>query len=164
MVLYALGEAHAWVRIIHNTASVPPPRDLKVSDPTVRDLTLAELGLSPSSILHLRFVDDSLNGTVYYFFEPFELILLFHKNKKKKPGSDSPAPLASAVLEHAIDLPTPPGFDGNQKKKETSSAVSASGPSNTVKGPTGAEVKIPKWLKLGSSAFLPVSSSSLSSL
>jgi tether containing UBX domain for GLUT4 len=42
-------------------ASNPPPRDLKVSDPTVRDLTLGELGLAPSSILHFRFVDDGLN-------------------------------------------------------------------------------------------------------
>ena len=42
-------------------ASNPPPRDLKVSDPAVRDLTLGELGLAPSSILHLRFVEDGLN-------------------------------------------------------------------------------------------------------
>jgi hypothetical protein len=42
-------------------ASNPPPRDLKVSDPAVRDLTLGELGLAPSSILHLRFVDEGLN-------------------------------------------------------------------------------------------------------
>jgi hypothetical protein len=42
-------------------ASNPPPRDLKVSDPSVRDLTLGELGLAPSSILHIRFVDDGLN-------------------------------------------------------------------------------------------------------
>jgi hypothetical protein len=39
----------------------PPKRDLKVSDPTVRDLTLAELQLAPSSVLLLRFEDDQLN-------------------------------------------------------------------------------------------------------
>jgi hypothetical protein len=55
-------EAHGTYAVLH-IASIPPPRDLKVSDPAVRDLTLAELGLSPSSILHLRFVDDSLNRT-----------------------------------------------------------------------------------------------------
>jgi hypothetical protein len=44
-----------------NVASNPPPRDLKVSDPDVRDLTLTELGLAPSSVLLLRFVDDALN-------------------------------------------------------------------------------------------------------
>jgi len=106
-------------------SSNPPPRELKVSDPAVRDLTLAELGLAPSSVLHLRFVDDELNR------------------------SDVPAPLASAVLEHAVDLPAPPGLDGNQKKEGAPSpTVSASG-SNRARD-TGGDVKIPKWLKLGS--------------
>ena len=41
----------------------PPKRDLKVSDPEVRDLTLAELQLAPSSVLLLRFEDESLNST-----------------------------------------------------------------------------------------------------
>ncbi|KAH9999211.1 hypothetical protein BJV74DRAFT_794609 [Russula compacta] len=107
-------------------SSNPPLHELKVSDPAVRDLTLAQLGLAPSSVLHLRFVDDALNR------------------------SDLPAPLASAVLEHAVDLPAAPGFDGNQKTKEApSSAVSASSSSNTARDSTGGEVKIPKWLKLG---------------
>jgi tether containing UBX domain for GLUT4 len=48
-------------------ASNPPPRDLKVSDPDVRDLTLAELGLAPSSVLLLRFVDDELNRAFLLF-------------------------------------------------------------------------------------------------
>ena len=39
----------------------PPRRDLKVSDPGVRDLSLAELQLAPSSVLLLRFEDDELN-------------------------------------------------------------------------------------------------------
>jgi len=108
-------------------SSNPPPRELKVSDPTVRDLTLAELGLAPSSVLLLRFVDDALNR------------------------SDLPAPLASAVLEHAVDLPAALGFDGNQKKEEgLSPAVSASSSSNKAKDSKDGEVKVPKWLKLGS--------------
>ena len=41
----------------------PPKRDLKVSDPNVRDLTLAEIHLAPSSVLLLRFEDEALNGT-----------------------------------------------------------------------------------------------------
>ena len=67
------------------------------------------------------------------------------------PGSDLPAPLASAVLEHAVDLPAPSGFDGNQKKEEAPPppTVSASS-SNRASG----DVKIPKWLKLGSSKSL----------
>jgi len=97
-------------------SSNPPPRDLKVSDPDVRDLSLAGLGLAPSSVLHLRFVDDALN----------------------RPNL--PAPLASAVLEHAVELPAPPSFDG------TSSVAASS--KGKGKGSSG-EVKIPKWLKLG---------------
>jgi tether containing UBX domain for GLUT4 len=101
-------------------SSNPPPRDLKVSDPDVRDLTLAELGLAPSSVLLLRFVDDELNR------------------------SDLPAPLASAVLERAVELPTPPSFDGDRKKDGPSSVAASSKGKNS-----SGEVKIPKWLKLG---------------
>jgi hypothetical protein len=70
-------------------------------------------------------------------------------------GSDLPAPLASSVLEHAVDLPAPSGgFDGNQKKEEAlSSAVSASS-SNRARDTASGDVKIPKWLKLGSSKSL----------
>ncbi|KAG8733971.1 hypothetical protein FRC11_014174 [Ceratobasidium sp. 423] len=39
----------------------PPARELKVSDATVRDKTLLELQLAPSSILLLRFLSDDLN-------------------------------------------------------------------------------------------------------
>ncbi|KAG7089654.1 hypothetical protein E1B28_011315 [Marasmius oreades] len=40
----------------------PPRQDLKVSDVNVRNLSLAELQLAPSSVLLLRFEDESLNG------------------------------------------------------------------------------------------------------
>jgi len=102
-------------------SSNPPPRDLKVSDPKVRDRTLVELGLTPSSVLLLRFVDDALNH------------------------SNVPAPLASAVLERAVELPAPPRFDGD-RKKDGPSSVSTSGSGWGL----GGEVKVPKWLKLGS--------------
>jgi len=62
----------------------PPKCDLKVSDPAVRDLTLAELRLAPSSILLLRFDDEKLNH------------------------SHVPAPLAPEVLSQAVDLPVLP--------------------------------------------------------
>jgi|SRR6266851_6678223 len=69
------------------------------------------------------------------------------------PGSDLPAPLASAVLEHAVDLLTSLSFDGNQKQGEvSSSAVPAPSP-NREKDSTGGDAKIPKWFKLGSSMF-----------
>ena len=69
------------------------------------------------------------------------------------PGSDVPAPLASSVLEHAVDLPAPPGFDGNQKKEEVPSPTVSASSSNRARD-TGGDVKIPKWLKLGPSESL----------
>jgi hypothetical protein len=60
----------------------------------------------------------------------------------------------SAVLEHAVDLPAPPGFDGNQKKEDARPPTSASS-SNRARD-TGRDVKIPKWLKLGSSKSLSI--------
>ena len=39
----------------------PPKREYKVSDPKVRDLTLAELDLAPSSVLMIKFEDDRFN-------------------------------------------------------------------------------------------------------
>jgi tether containing UBX domain for GLUT4 len=102
-------------------SSNPPPRDLKVSDPDVRDRSLTGLGLAPSSVLLIRFVDDALNH------------------------SNVPAPLASAVLERAVELPAPPSFDGDRKKDVQSSVATSS---KGKKGSSG-EAKVPKWLKLG---------------
>ena len=62
-----------------------------------------------------------------------------------------PAPLASAVLERAVELPAPPSFDGDRKKDEPSPVAASS----KGKGSSG-EVKVPKWLKLGPSAFRSV--------
>ncbi|TFY52215.1 hypothetical protein EVG20_g10651 [Dentipellis fragilis] len=100
----------------------PPKRDLKVSDPAVRDLSLAELQLAPSSVLLVRFLDESMNHPDY------------------------PAPLAESVIEHAEDLPTPPDFDNPNQQQPASkpSTSSSSKPSTTATG----EKKIPKWLKL----------------
>ncbi|TFY83024.1 hypothetical protein EWM64_g980 [Hericium alpestre] len=104
----------------------PPKRDLKVSDPNVRDLSLLELQLAPSSILMLRFEDEALNGTEY------------------------PAPLAPSFLERAEDLPAPISYDAprQQSPSESSSSSTANKPASTS-GTTGGEKKVPKWLKLG---------------
>ncbi|KAK7686127.1 hypothetical protein QCA50_010939 [Cerrena zonata] len=99
----------------------PPKRELKVSDPKVRDLSLYELHLAPSSIIHLKFLEESLNHVTI------------------------PAPLDPSVLERAEDLPIPPDPESN-----TASASSTPGPSSrplTLGSATGT-VKIPKWLKL----------------
>ncbi|KIJ66800.1 hypothetical protein HYDPIDRAFT_85448 [Hydnomerulius pinastri MD-312] len=95
----------------------PPKRDLKVTDPKVKDLTLSELQLAPSSVLLLRFEDESLNG------------------------STVPAPLLSTMIAQVIDLPKPPVFEekAGSPKPETSSTAGSSN--------TGLEKKIPKWFK-----------------
>jgi tether containing UBX domain for GLUT4 len=98
----------------------PPKRDLKVSDPKVRDSSLAQLQLAPSSILLLRFEDEALNRT------------------------DVPAPLASAILSQAMDLP----ISTSQAELPTSSS-SKGVPSAQPKTSQLTEKKIPKWLKLG---------------
>ncbi|PPQ91831.1 hypothetical protein CVT25_000278 [Psilocybe cyanescens] len=106
----------------------PPKRDLKVSDPAVRDQTLAALQLAPSSVLLLRFEDDKLN----------------HVNV--------PAPLATFVLEQAVDLPSPPT---NEERVKDDKSASGSAAPRASKPKTGTgEVKIPKWLKLGQSKQL----------
>jgi hypothetical protein len=81
------------------------------------------------------------------------------------PGSDLAAPLASAVLEHAVDLPAPSSFDGNQKKEAAPPPTVSSSSSNRARDTAGGgDVKIPKWLKLGSSKSLSMRRSPLSTL
>lgn len=97
----------------------PPKRDLKVSDLNVRDLSLAELQLCPSSVLLLRFEDESLNR------------------------SDVSAPLLPSIIAQAADLPPPPNFD-NEPSEHTPGSSSSE---KKRAGP--GEKKIPKWLKVG---------------
>ncbi|KAG5643783.1 hypothetical protein DXG03_009662 [Asterophora parasitica] len=99
----------------------PPKRDLKVSDPKVRDLSLAQLLLAPSSILLLRFEDESFNG------------------------SNVPAPLQSTILLRAVELPAPRDYDANSA---SSSPAPTPAPSSSMTS-HNLEKKIPKWLKLG---------------
>ncbi|KAF8622563.1 hypothetical protein AX15_006911 [Amanita polypyramis BW_CC] len=61
----------------------PPKRDLKVSDPKIRGLSLVELQLAPSSILLLRFESEKFNSTTVA------------------------PPLAPSILARATDIPTP---------------------------------------------------------
>ncbi|KAJ7465189.1 hypothetical protein FB451DRAFT_1262921 [Mycena latifolia] len=105
----------------------PPKRDLKVSDAAVRDLTLSELYLAPSSVLLLRFEDSAHEEQAHAL-----------------NGSDIPAPLAPEVLAQAIDLPLPPTVDASP------SPSAASGSRSDTGGATSSlEKKIPKWLKMG---------------
>jgi tether containing UBX domain for GLUT4 len=80
----------------------PPKRDLKVSDPKVRDLTLAELQLAPSSVLLLRFEDETLNR------------------------SDALAPLLSTVAAQATELSNPPTLESTVMAPKPEGAGSSS--------------------------------------
>lgn len=96
----------------------PPMRELKNSDPKVRDLSLAQLQLAPSSVLFLRFEDDRLN----------------HASVR--------APLRPDVLAQAVDLPPPPTFNNAPTPTGTGNTLKSSSSTST------GEKKIPKWLKL----------------
>ncbi|KXN84564.1 Tether containing UBX domain for GLUT4 [Leucoagaricus sp. SymC.cos] len=105
----------------------PPKRDLKVSDPNVRGLSLSELQLAPASVLLLRFEDESLN----------------HVNVT--------APLLPEVLAQAVDLPIP----ADSERSNSQSPPTGSGqPSGVSKLISQGEKKIPKWLKMGSEYLL----------
>jgi len=101
----------------------PPKRELKVSDPKVRDQSLVQLQLAPSSVLLLRFEDESLNG------------------------SDVLAPLTPSILARAIDLPAPPNYD--TAPSSTSTSRTSKGMPGSSTGSKDGEKKIPKWLKFG---------------
>jgi len=104
----------------------PPIRELKVSDPKVRDLSLYDLQLAPSSVLHLKFLDESLNH------------------------SNVPAPLDESLLTHAEDLPLPPDVGQDVPSKASGSSKPSQTTGGTIGRTTaGAEKKIAKWLKLG---------------
>ncbi|TRM64895.1 hypothetical protein BD626DRAFT_490282 [Schizophyllum amplum] len=100
----------------------PPKIEFKNSDPNVRDKSLAELHLAPSSVLMLRFEDESLNHAT------------------------TPAPLLSEVLALAEDLPAPPNYE----QPAPAPSSSTEGPPPALPKPSGSgEKKIPKWLAAG---------------
>ncbi|KAF7367379.1 Tether containing UBX domain for GLUT4 [Mycena sanguinolenta] len=136
----------------------PPKRDLKVSDLSVRDLTLSELYLAPSSVLLLRFEDSahaeqaltlngaSLHSAVCHLLAGAILIPFLHvlNTTTLSAGSTMPAPLRPDILAQAIDLPAPPPVaDASSSSSSTPSGSSSSELKASL------EKKIPKWMKMG---------------
>ncbi|KAF9650203.1 hypothetical protein BDM02DRAFT_3093571 [Thelephora ganbajun] len=114
----------------------PPPRELKVSDPKVRYLSLLQLQLVPTAVLYVKFLDESLN----------------HNNVQ--------APLVPSTFAAAIDLPLPSNTDGSDNKLQSSggrtlgsssskpSTLSQRGKSNNlVLNTTEAQKKLGKFFK-----------------
>lgn len=102
----------------------------------MRDLNLYQLQLAPASVLHLKFENDDLNRT-------FGQLVA---GPLADCGADVtvPAPLDSAVLAKAEDLPLPP------PPKQEEPATGSSAHSDKPK-PSG-KTAMPRWLKMGSSA------------
>ena len=110
-------------------ASNPPPRDLKVSDPEVRDLTLTKLELAPSSVLLLRFVDNVLNC----------VFLLPPPSSRVRSG-------LMAVRGFGRACPAHIGGPGTRRSEKGCHVLCCSVQPGKGLGRRG---QVPKWLKLG---------------
>ncbi|KJA23901.1 hypothetical protein HYPSUDRAFT_39418 [Hypholoma sublateritium FD-334 SS-4] len=95
----------------------PPKLDLKLTDPKVRDQTLAKLQLAPSSVLLLRFEDEAMNR------------------------ADTSAPLSPFVLSQAVNLPQAISYP------EPPAASKSDIPTMADISAFAKELKMPKWLK-----------------
>jgi tether containing UBX domain for GLUT4 len=122
----------------------------------VRDLSLSDLYLAPSSVLLLRFEDAAhpdqaraLNGKSRTIRVTCILLICTYVS-----ASTAPAPLASEMLAQAIELPATPA---------AASASTSSTPGNLgsgldsvaadlKNGLNNLEKKMPKWMKMGLSA------------
>lgn len=78
----------------------PPTRELKVSDATIRDKTLIELQLAPSSVLLIRFLSDEFNSALNV--SPTRTTMTL---KSSLLGRDSLPPLHESILATAVDFP-----------------------------------------------------------
>lgn len=118
----------------------PPRKELKVSDPKVRDLTLFQLLLAPSSVLLLSFQDVSLNGA-------FRMTTRTHFDASiARVDPNRRAPLLDSILAEAQDLPPPPTFDKPPPPKKSNPRQPSKGHGKSA---------LPKWLKTGQSK-LPI--------
>jgi len=127
-----------WLTPLNRIDQSPPRRELKNSDPEVRDLSLAQLQLAPSSILLLNFLEPRFNGMLVVLAPTRNA----RANMMTRLASTFPAPLRPDMLALAQNLPAPPVFDPTRAPaKETGKKIGSGS------GLTG-DKKIPKWLKL----------------
>jgi len=118
----------------------PPRRELKVSDPAVKNLSLFELELSPSSVLMISFFEESLNGTPFSWSRSsFTNVITDHNLRP---------PLLESVLAQSKDLPPPPSFESAGEKD---GGKSWKNNSTQLPKDISANKGIPKWLKIGQS-------------
>ncbi|EJD06679.1 uncharacterized protein FOMMEDRAFT_102540 [Fomitiporia mediterranea MF3/22] len=116
------GDAKAYKFVLFE----PPRRDLKVSDPKVKEKTLLELNLAPRSMLHFRFLEDDI----------------------KLDQSNGPPPLLPEILTRATDLP---GAVSEDTRASTAGSSETSTPSNAkLTEPMSKDKKIARLLKFAS--------------
>lgn len=113
----------------------PPPRELKVSDPKIRDLSLLQLQLVPTAVLHVKFIDESLNRESRSESIHSSLSAPFVDN-------DVQAPLIPSVLAAAIDLPLPSNTtesddEPHSRRGRTLGSTSAQPSTSSQKGKPG---------------------------
>ncbi|KAH8825003.1 hypothetical protein DL96DRAFT_1611603 [Flagelloscypha sp. PMI_526] len=108
--------------------STPPKRDLKVSDPAIKTQTLAQLGLAPSSVIHVRWPDENANMN----------------------ASTYGAPLLPEVLAKAEELPIPkPDPALARPSNEPNGPTLESVGKDISKAANDVMKKMPKWFQAG---------------
>jgi tether containing UBX domain for GLUT4 len=122
----------------------------------VRDLSLSELYLAPSSVLLLRFEDAAhpdqaraLNGKSRTIQVTCILLICTHVCVS---ASTAPAPLASEMLAQAIELPAAPAAASASTSSTPGSLGLDSVAADLKNGLNNLEKKMPKWMKMGLSA------------
>lgn len=135
----------------------PPKREYKVSDPAVRNLSLAELDFAPSSLLMLQFEAADLNRMLQLVSSVTRL------PTNCSTDQDVPAPLEASILALIEDYPVPKTFEDGPIKDGKPDSSKPRGNFTFGKKDGNGERKLPKWLKLGPSTHASVTLTSLSS-
>lgn len=136
-----------WLMRMKLKIDQPPRRELKVSDPDSKVLSLADLGLAPSSVLLVRFQTEAYNSKDLCCRLRIRIITYFILNYFNyfTSGTVLPPPLLPQILQQAVPLPGTAEADRNAANSVSSASATPSRP----KIPSTGEKKIPKWFKIG---------------
>ncbi|KAA1131969.1 hypothetical protein PGTUg99_034994 [Puccinia graminis f. sp. tritici] len=99
----------------------PPRREFLLTDPKTRSSNLLDLQLAPSSLLLIKFTDETYN----------------HSTK--------PPPLLPELLSAAQPLPPPPTFEAEKGSKQTGNTLEKG--KQKVDDVLKSGAKVPKWLQ-----------------
>ena len=130
---------------------LPPVQFLRVSDASVRDKTLYDLGLTPSTILSLRFVPNDISKTApptatdpsQAPTNPSEAIAATLNST-----SGVQPPIRDEIWALAEDLPRAPDLAIDDQATSAAKGGDTAG-NKTSNSTSSKEKKIPKWLQKG---------------